>query len=88
MERISSKKPEHLQLIQLKESSHLCFHGGFMDLKIIFSTALEVVFLDNKNENFSHGNTLPRGVGRGVGVQNIKKVGVLVVSLRGVNFGF
>ena len=30
-----------------------------MDLKIIFSTTLEVVFLENLNENFSHGNTLP-----------------------------
>ena len=46
MEKISSKKPERLQLTG-KESSHLCFHGGFMDLKIIFSTTLEVVFLEN-----------------------------------------
>ena len=30
-----------------------------MDLKIIFSTTLEVVFLENYNQNFSHGNTLP-----------------------------
>ena len=34
------------------------------------------------------GDNLPRGGGGGGGDSNIKKVGVLVVSLRGVNFRF